>query len=153
MSERVVMVHEQRDGRIFVITYSETTDGHSIIDGLPIVLADSDDATALGAAVVRGLRNSTSGVLPARDLRENPPDKQFLEWVGAPSYAKYAKGVRSVEVWAEGSGDLGKVEITPYVNGGGRTGFTPMEDVHELQFSDEAALGALVQQAITEAKA
>ncbi|WP_146185319.1 hypothetical protein [Microbacterium sp. HMWF026] len=153
MSDRLVSVEQQRDGRIFVITYSKTSDGHRIIDGTPLVVESAADAGALGDAVVTGLQRSTDGVLPARDLRQNPPDAAFLAWVGAPTYAAYAKGVRGVEVWAEGSSDLTLVEVTPKANGGASEGFTPMDDVEELRSPEPSRLGAAVQRALTLATA
>lgn len=154
MSDRLVSVELQRDGRVFVITYSKTSDGHRIMDGLPLIVQAADDAQVLGESVVAGLRRSTDGILPARDLRQNPPDAEFLRWVGTPSYAAYAKGVRSVDVWAEGGdGELTLVEVTPQANGGAGKGFTPMDGVDELRAPDAHQLGVAVQRALTLATA
>ena len=147
-------VELQRDGRVFVITYSKTSDGHRVMDGLPLVVEGADDAQVLGVSVVTGRRRSTDGALPARDLRQSPPDAGFLRWVGAPTYAAYAKGVHSVEVWAEGGdGDLTLVEVTPMANGGAGKGFTPMDGVDVLRAPGAHRVGVAVQRALTLATA
>lgn len=156
MSDRLVSVEQQRDGRVFVVTYSKTVDGHRLIDGAPLVVTDASDAALLGEAVVTGLQRSSDGVLPARDSREFPPDADFLAWVGAPSFAHYAKGVKSVSVWAaNGEGEhLTLVEVTPEANGGPRKGFTPMDGEEEtLQSPGARELGQAVQAALKTATA
>jgi hypothetical protein len=144
----VVSVEQQRDGRVFVITYSKTADGHRIIDGTPLVVASAADAQTLGESVVAGLQRSTDGVLPARNLQQDAPDAEFLRWVGASTYSAYAKGVRGVEVWADGTGELTLVEVTPKSNGGASKGFTPMDEVDELHSPESAQLGVAVRRAL-----
>lgn len=156
MSDRLVSVEQQRDGRVFVVTYSRTVDGHRLIDGVPSVVTDVSDAMLLGEAVVAGLQRSSEGKLPARDTREFPPDADFLAWVGAPSFAHYAKGVKSVSVWAaNGQGEnLTSVEVTPEANGGPRKGFTPIDgEVAALHSPSAMELGQAVQAALSTATA
>ena len=156
MSDRLVSVEQQRDGRVFVVTYSKTVDGHRLIDGTPVVVSGASDAAPLGEAVVTGLQRSSEGKLPARDTGAFPPDADFLAWVGAPSFAHYSKGVRSVSVWAaNGQGeDLTSVEVTPEANGGPRKGFTPMDgELETLQSPSAMELGQAVQAALRTATA
>jgi len=152
VSDRLVSVEQQRDGRVFVVTYSKTVDGHRLIDGTPLVVADASDVLSLGEAVATGLQRSTDGKLPARDTREFPPDADFLAWVGAATFAHYAKGVRSVSVWAaNGAGeDLTLVEVTPEAHGGSRKGFTPVDGEEEtLRSPGTMELGQAVLRALT----
>ena len=149
-------VEQQRDGRVFVVTYSKTVDGHRLIDGTPAVVADPSDVVLLGEAVITGLQRSSEGKLPARDTHKFPPDADFLAWVGAASFAHYAKGVKSVSVWAaNGEGeDLTIVEVTPEANGGPRKGFTPIDgEVATLQSPGAMKLGQAVQAALEIANA
>lgn len=90
---------------------------------------------------------------PPRDPHRDPPDAEFLRWVGAATYSAYAKGVRSVDVWARGNTGLPFVEVTPMANGGARTGFTPMDEMEELHSPEPSELGAAVQRALTIATA
>ncbi|WP_029146347.1 hypothetical protein [Microbacterium luticocti] len=153
MTDRLVSVELQKDSRIFIVTYSRTTDGHRLIDGVPIVVPTADDATALGEAVVNGLLRSTTGVLPPRDTSVSPPDAEFLRWAGVETYAKYAKGVRTVEVWADGDGELEDIEITPEGNQGARGGFVPLGDPESITFNGPTQLGEAVQRALALATA
>ncbi|MEV7693488.1 hypothetical protein AB0N73_09175 [Microbacterium sp. NPDC089189] len=152
MSDHVASVQQQKDGRVFVITFSKTTDGHRIMDGLPLVVENAEDALTLGDAVVAGLQRSTDGVLPARDLRRYPPDAGFLDWLGVPTYAAYARGVRSVSVWAAGgAGDLRRVEVTAEANGGPSRGFAPTDEGEVLTYEGSERLGMAVQRALAKA--
>ena len=152
MRDRLVSVEKQRDGRVFVVTYSKSVDGRRIIDGRPLVVADAADVLSLGEAVVTGLQRSTEGKLPARDTRESPPDAVLLACVGAPTFAHYAKGVRSVSLWAaNGEGeDITLVDVAPEANGGPQKGFTPMDGKEETLLSPGTVeLGQAVQRALT----
>lgn len=137
----------QRDGRVFVQPFSVTVDGPWILNGLPVVLASVEDVGGLGNAVLRALDASYNTVLPARNLRADPPDREFLEWLGVRSYAQYAKGVRAVTVHGFFEGDV-HILVTPQSNGGGRAGFEPIV-AHRVRLDDWSAqpVGTAVQAA------
>ncbi|MDR6200882.1 hypothetical protein QE374_002791 [Microbacterium sp. SORGH_AS428] len=150
MTRAIVDVHLQPDGRVFVFTYSRDTGGFWVSDGLPAVLEDATDLDALGTAALTALEASTEGVVPARDLRANPPDQQLLAWVGVQTYAQYAKGVRSAKVHAfyGDDGTLNRLLVTPETNHG-REGFTPdVERRQELAAFGAESIGSALTQAL-----
>jgi hypothetical protein len=148
MIDRSASVDSQPDGRAFVFVWAKTTDGMRISEDLPEVLPSIDDATALGEAVVSALARSTTGVLPARDLRENPPDRAFLRWVGTSSFTRYMRGVRMVGIWAaHGVNDpLTVVEVVPKANSQ-RDGFVDIDAAEELDYISPRQLGEAIQRA------
>jgi hypothetical protein len=149
MSRGLVDVHLQPDGRVFVETFSRDTENGWVMNGLPRVLGNTDDATALGTAVIEAVKASPETTLPARDAKTDPPDREFLAWVGADSYAKYAKGVRAALVHGFFDGEP-HLLITPQSNGGSRSGFEPMRE-HRQKLTDwsPATVGEAVQRALT----
>lgn len=152
MKKHSVSVELQRAGRVFVQPYTQTLEGASIADGLPTVIASIEDAEVLGAAVVHALGVSNRRPLPPRDLRVDPPGREFLEWLGLRSYVQYAKGVRTVSVRATYSDRIGEVVLTPERNEGRRGGFTPIvEDRSTLSFESPEQLGRAVQEAMARA--
>ncbi|GAB3156023.1 hypothetical protein GCM10027058_29420 [Microbacterium neimengense] len=155
MTRAIVDVHLQPDGRVFVFTYSRDTAGFWVSDGLPVVLGGATDPETLGAAALAALATSTEGVVPARDLRANPPDQQLLAWVGVNTYAQYARGVRSAKVHAfyDDNGALNRLLVTPETNHG-RDGFTPdVERRQEVAVLDAYSIGNALMQALDLARA
>lgn len=113
------------------------------------MLPTSDDAAALGQAVIEAVRASPEATIQARDYRADRPDREFLAWVGADSYAKYAKGVRAVLVHGF-FGDDEHILVTPQSNGGAHAGFEPIREHREkLTDSSADAVGTAVQHALT----
>ncbi|WP_460740524.1 hypothetical protein [Microbacterium neimengense] len=146
-------MHFRPGGEVFVSTYSRAVDGAWITDGLPSVLPPGSDGPAVGTAVLRALRNSTTGVLPSRNVREDPPDRELLAWLGAPSYAAYARGVAAVHVswFLRESTDI---LVTPYDNLGRGRGFVPLSDLAEtITEATSEAIGAAVLRAKEHARA
>lgn len=95
-----VVVDEQTDGQFFVQPYCRTVSGSRMAGGLPTVLSSATGVHELGAAIMRAMQHSTTVVLPNRDMRVDPPDRELLLWLGLKSYAEYARGVRSVGIAA-----------------------------------------------------
>lgn len=150
MTRASVSVHEQPDGRVFVTVYSRNVDGFWLMNGLPRVLPTAKDEEALGSSVLDALVASTQTTLPSRDLRNNPPDSEFLAWLGVSTYAKYAKGVRSVGVYAFLDEGQDRVLVTPEKNGGAKSGFTPISDERvTLTTLDALTLGSTVRTALS----
>jgi len=150
MTRASVSVHVQPDGRVFVIVYSRNADGFWLMNGLPRVLPTAEGEEALGSAVLDALEASTQVTLPSRDLRNDPPDRDFLAWLGVPTYAKYAKGVRSVGVYAFLDEGQDRVLVTPEANGGARSGFTPISDKRvTLTTFDALTIGSTVRAALS----
>lgn len=148
MSRSLVDVDILSDGRVLVQTNSRSDTRQWLPNGLPVALASLDDAEALGATVMEGIRASPMTVLPTRDLRADPPDRELLAWLGVPDYATYAKGLRMVIV--HGFFDEGEdhLIVTPQNNEGPRGGFTPMTE-HRVKLFDLApvTVGRAVQEA------
>lgn len=153
MRDHSVSVELQRDGRVFVQPYSKTSEGASIGDGLPAVIASMTDAHVLGSSIVAALHASNRRPLPNRNLRVDPPDREFLEWRGLRTYGQYMRGVRTLSVRAAyDDDDLAEVTITPERNGGSRGGFTPMsEERRSVTFESPEQLGRAVHEAMTKA--
>jgi hypothetical protein len=149
-----VHVSVQRDGRVFVHPYSLTVSGFSIMDGLPNVLKSQEEARILGDAVVAALHASNRAPLPDRDLRVDPPDREFLAWLGLRSYGQYMRKVRDVGVFAFFDGQIEEVSLTPFRNEGSRGGFTPiLEERFSITFESPEQLGRAVQEAMKKAVA
>jgi hypothetical protein len=150
MTRASVSVHVQPDGRVFITVYSRNADGFWLMNGLPRVLPTVQETATLGSAVLDALEASPRTILPSRDLRMDPPDREFLAWLGVPTYAKYAKRVRSVGIYAFiGEGD-DRILVTPEANGGARSGFTPITDQRiTLTDFDPVTVGRAVQEAAT----
>lgn len=148
MKYGTVTVHLQRDGQVFVQTYSRDTNGGWVMNGLPHVLNNVGDARSLGQAVLDAINASLTTTVPARDYRQYPPDHEFLAWLGTDSYAKYAKGVRAVSVDGFFDGDP-HILVTPESNGGAQRGFEPMRE-HRAKLTDLSAesVGTAVQNAL-----
>jgi len=137
---------------VFVHPYSLTVSGFSIMDGLPNVLKSHEEARILGDAVVAALHASNRAPLPDRDLRVDPPDREFLAWLGLRSYGQYMRKVRDVGVLAFFDDQIGEVELTPSRNEGSRGGFTPLSDERRtVMFESPDQLGRAVQEAMKKA--
>ncbi|WP_312171059.1 hypothetical protein [Microbacterium sp.] len=137
---------------MFVHPYSLTVSGFSIMDGLPNVLKSHEEARILGDAVVAALHASNRAPLPDRDLRVDPPDREFLAWLGLRSYGQYMRKVRDVGVLAFFDDQIGEVELTPSRNEGSRGGFTPLSDERRtVMFESPDQLGRAVQEAMKKA--
>ncbi|WP_157560097.1 hypothetical protein [Microbacterium sp. H83] len=145
-------VHLQRDGSVFVQTYSEMTGLADIGDGLPLVVESMNDPERLGAVVLDALRASNRRPLPYRNLREDPPDREFLAWLGVQSYGRYMRGVRSLGVDAHFDEVIREITITPESNDGPRGGFSPIsEERFSIMFESPEQLGRAVQAAMAKA--
>jgi hypothetical protein len=126
MTARLASVDRRPSGDYVVATSSRTLTGGWVNDGPPQLLPASATAADLGTAAIEALRRSRPD---APDItRADTPDAELLAAVGAPSYTAYAKGVRSLEVYAEFDDEPGTIELTPNANGGPRSGFTPIMD-------------------------
>jgi hypothetical protein len=124
------------------------------MDGLPEVLARIDDAEMLGRTVVGALHASNRRPLPDRNLRNDPPDREFLAWLGLRSFAQYMRGVRNVSVRAFFDDEIGEVSLSPSRNEGPRGGFTPiLEECFSVAFESTEHLGRAVQEAMKKATA
>lgn len=124
------------------------------MDGLPEVLARIDDAEMLGQTVVGALHASNRRPLPDRDLRNDPPDREFMAWLGLRSFGQYMRGVRNVSVRVFFDDQIGEVSLTPSRNEGPRGGFTPMtEERFSIMYENPAQLGRAVQEAMKKARA
>ncbi len=122
------------------------------MDGLPNVLKSHEEARILGDAVVAALHASNRAPLPDRDLRVDPPDREFLAWLGLRSYGQYMRKVRDVGVLAFFDDQIGEVELTPSRNEGSRGGFTPLSDERRtVMFESPDQLGRAVQEAMKKA--
>lgn len=148
MKYGTVTVHLQRDERVFVQTYSRDVIGGWVMNGLPRVLDNNEDACALGQAVLDCINASLTTTVPARDYRLDPPDREFLAWLGTDNYAKYAKAVWAVSVDEFFDGDP-YILVTPESNGGARRGFEPMRE-HRAKLTELSAesVGSAVQKAL-----
>ena len=152
MKEHYVRVSAQRDGRVFVQPMSFTANGFMISDGLPEVVDGIDDAEVLGVVVTAALHTSNRRPLPARDLRNDPPDREFLAWLGVRSWSQYKRGVRSLGVLAMFDDEIAEVSLTPSRNDGPRGGFTPIsEERFSITFESPEQLGRAVQDAMSKA--
>lgn len=115
-----------RQGEYIVCAYSKTSAGFWVLDGTPTRVPQESSASELGGVISHALGQSREGMdVPGRDVKSVQP---LLDLFGLPSYAAYAKGTRSVEVYIEPSGGGETVEVTPKRNKGSRRGFTPIED-------------------------
>jgi|SRR5271165_4072195 len=135
--------------RLLVSSWSITDQGFKVQGDWMEVSADPVSDSALGSLVRAALSNCRAGV-PHPNLREGPTAerRRFLELAGAKSEAQYARGTREVSVRSEDpDSDL---IVTPYRNGGRRTGFSEMLDqVITVQArADDDALGAAVRRAL-----
>jgi hypothetical protein len=138
---------------VFVHPYSLTESGFRIMDGLPDVVESLEDAEVLGEALVAALYASNRRSLPDRNLRTDPPDREFLAWLGVRSYGQYMSRVRDVGVLAFFDDQIGEVELTPSRNEGSRGGFTPiLEERFSITFESAEQLGRAVQEAMKRAK-
>jgi len=146
----VVNIDQRPDGTLLIHVMARTTEGAMLLSGLPKVVADAHDATALGQTVLSATWDAVSTVLPARDVRQDPPDAELLRWLKLPSYAAYAKGVREVKVHGFYDADsLTYALVTPAHNGGARSGFTPLTDLRvRLDSPTAAQLGRVIQNAL-----
>ena len=152
VNRKAVDVHLLKDGRVFLQPYSTAENGHEIFDGLPEVVASIDDPVVVGMALQAALDRSNARVLPAVDYRATPPDTEFLKWVGARSFAVYARGVRSVSVTTTPQSPADTVTIQSEQNQGARGGFVPIDGTEfELSYSSPEELGRAVQEAMEKA--
>ncbi|MCI1018870.1 hypothetical protein HWD99_09555 [Microbacterium sp. C5A9] len=151
LKKRNVNVMLYRDRRVFLFVYSDCVNGPSVSLGLPKVVAALTDADALGSAILQGLRESNATVHPARDWRADPPDREFLEWLGLATYRQYQRGVRSVDVSAAFDHEPQEIEVVPERNER-RGGFTPISQWRRmLTFESPEQLGRAVQEAMKKA--
>lgn len=144
-------VELQPDGRVFLVTYSEAENGARILDGLPLVVPSMDDPL-LGTEALAALERSNARVLPARDVIADPPDREFLQWVGKPSFGAYARGVRRVSFYVVTPGNedgIRTIKIAPAQNLGGQSGFTAIAEAKsELAYEGPDQLGDALREAM-----
>jgi hypothetical protein len=142
MSKRVVNVHLRRNGDYLIEVYSRTVNGFMIGDGLTEVLPPASNGDHIGVAVVRGLQRSREG-LPAYD-KSQEIDRDFLDFVGMPTYERYARGVRMVGVKSD-SENAGEATVVPKANGGAHSGFTSIrERAQKASYKSPSRLGHAV---------
>jgi hypothetical protein len=137
-----VAAGDLRGDRLIVSSSSQTKDGFWISNGsFEILPADHPDEE-LGAAVLRMLDASRTGVRTP-DLRRSPsPFTPVLEALGVRSWAEYARGVRHVHIERRDH----VVELTPSRNGGAKEGFVGNVDLVTVLVDPTAkALGAALR--------
>lgn len=135
--------------RVLVSSWSISTQGFKVQGDWMETSAEPVSDSALGSLVRAALSNSLAAVAHP-NLREGPTAerRKFLRLAGAKSETQYARGTREVSIrWEDQHADL---VITPYRNGGRRTGFTEMLDqvVTVEAGADDEALGAAVRDAL-----
>lgn len=144
-------IDQQRNGDYIIQTFSGTVNGFDIGDGVPIRIGSGAGAEEIGAVVLDALNRSREDH-PAVNLREENPVKQFLEFVGEPSFGKYMRGVRSIFVDAVYDDSPTVLHITPYRNEGARGGFTPIAELErDLAYISPEQLGEEVLGALRDA--
>jgi hypothetical protein len=152
MKRRAVI--SARGDRLYVSSWSITDQGASV-QGDWIADADIQVSDAeLGSLARAALAACRQGV-PHPSFRDGPtPElRTILQVAGVKTYAAFARGTREVAVRSlDESADL---TVTPYRNGGPRTGFTEMlDEVAVLDAAvDDSSLGAVLRQALAVATA
>jgi hypothetical protein len=144
MTEHAAAVHLRPNGEYLFEVSSLTINGFWISDGTPVVLAKGASVEQIGTAAREALQRSRQGI-PAYDHRTQDPSRPLLDLVGLPTYARYARGVRMVDVSRNFDEGVHSIELTPQNNGGARSGFTPIGE-HRLKVTYEspAQLGRAV---------
>jgi hypothetical protein len=145
MKRRSASVERQPNGEYLVQTYSKTANGFSVMDGLPVRLSAQATAVELGQAVLDALNRRREG-LPPYDYKKDEPDREFLKFVGATSYARYCRGVRSVSVDADLQ--MQEISVRPARSAGRHGGFSGIME-REVTFVFESV--EQVGQAVLEA--
>lgn len=149
---RIASVALVPDGRVLLQPFSATTGGPVVYDGLPLVLPSMSSERELGRAAVAALTASNRRVLPARDLRRDPVDREFLDWYGVATYGEYSRGVRSVGLSASFVDVIDQVRVRPNRNLGPRGGFEGIaNELRVVEFTDPEHLGLEIQDAMTKA--
>ncbi len=142
-----------RSGRLVVSSW-DTTQGNypATIQGDWAKVADEPVANeAIGALVRSALAASRDGV-PYPDFRTDAEParrrRAVYKLAGVKSETAYAAGTRAVSVKVDDVS--GEMRITPYRNGGRRTGFTEMLDdvITIAEPSGDAALGLAIRRAL-----
>ena len=152
VTDKVVSVDLQKDGRVLFQPSSRTETGQSIFDGLPEVLESFDDPVAVGQALQAALDRSNARVLPRINHRTTDAAAEFLEFLGVKTWGAYMRGVRCVKVLTKYGEPEGTVSILPYQNMGARGGFVPIDGTRvELAYTTSEELGRAVQEAMTKA--
>ena len=152
MTDRLVSVEWQKDGRVFFRPYSLTENGLRRADGLPEVLDSLDDAAATGNALSRALARSNARVLPSVNPRTDTTPSPFLEWVGKRTWGEYMRGVRAIKVATVHGDPPNTVELIADQNKGGRGGFIPIMSTETLiTFEDVEKLGRAVYESLAQA--
>jgi hypothetical protein len=142
-----------RAGRLVVSSWDATQGNYpALVQGDWAEGADEPvPDEAIGALVRSALAASRNGV-PYPDFRNDPEParrrRMVFRLAGVRSETAYAAGMRSVSVETDDSS--GETRITPYRNGGRRTGFTEMLDdvITIAEPCDDAALGLAVRRAL-----
>lgn len=136
-------------GDLIVLAESLSVDGAWIFNGFAERIAAAAADEDLGAAVLRGLATSTTGVAHPSDWSTfNREAEVQLQRVGVCSFAQLHRQARCVRVDRVG----GSVKVTPHASGGasgpGR-GFHELEALTEVvEPKSEARVGAMVRAAL-----
>jgi hypothetical protein len=135
---------ERRKGEYLVCSFSKTTPGFWVMNGLFRRLPGDVDDDSLGDAVSWALDFSTEGVNPP-PLNGPSPFMSVLLELGLASYGQYMKGASSVGIRREGD----RLTVTPKHNGGPRAGFTEIhERVQNLDTPNPTALAIAIRVAL-----
>jgi hypothetical protein len=144
---------DARSGRLIVSSWDTTQGAYpATVQGDWAEAAEEPVADeAIGALVRSALAASHDGV-PYPDFRNDPEPARrrrvLYKLAGVRSETAYAAGTRAVSVRTDDvSGD---VRITPYRNGGRRTGFTEMLDevITIAAVPGDAVLGSALRRAL-----
>ncbi|PFG39681.1 hypothetical protein ATJ97_2192 [Georgenia soli] len=131
-----------RGDRLVVYASSQTKDGFWITNGTFELLDHDAGDEELGAAVLRVLATSRSGVRTPNLRRAPSPFTPVLDALGLGSWNAYARGVRHVHVERTGS----TVQVSPSRNGGAKEGFVGAAEPAAVVTDPTAeALGAAVR--------
>jgi hypothetical protein len=140
---------DSRVGRLFVASYSATAPGTFIAGDWVAACDDPVEDGVLGNLVRHALAASRSGV-PYPDFSKGllPGGRKLLKLADVKSEKQYIQGTQHVDVYGEDGNP--NLLVTPYRNGGRRTGFTEMPD-HVITLAVDVSddeLGAAVRSAL-----
>lgn len=139
-----VAAADLRGDALVASSSSQTRDGFWISNGAFEVLAAGASDRELGAAVLRMLDASRTGVRTPNLRRGPSPFAPVLETLGLRTWSAYARGLLHVHV--EREDDV--VRVTASRNGGSREGLVgSAEPVAALERPGDDALGAAIRAA------
>jgi len=142
---------EERQGRLFIQSWDETTGSYPLsIQGSWLESTDDSASDETVGEFVRSALSQSRNGIPVHEVESHVKEsrKQLLKVAGARSESQYEKGMRHVEVtWDEAEANI---VLTPYRNMGWREGITPMTDaVIEVEaHAEPSVLGRSVRRAL-----